>query len=75
MNLIETIKTIDAEIEVISLRNGFSRQELKSNVNALSIQERVIVLGLLKKKLRLQKKVFENDGGDLSNVIFLSAYR
>ena len=65
------LQEVNTEIEKLCRANNVPVEDLSEHADAFSYSDQDRMIALLRSKLTLQKKIFELQGGDLSNVVQL----
>lgn len=72
---IHRLTNIEIELDKVASKVGMSYEQLSENIYGQPTEVLEAALVLITEKLALQKEIYVWQGGDLSNVVFLSSHR
>jgi len=71
----EQLSAVESAIGSICRQRGVDPNDLEHYMHRFTVDEEEQLLFMLQNKLELQEAIFKDQGGDLSNVIFLESRR
>lgn len=75
MSLHQQLSTVELEIASLCRRHGVSPDTDEICIEDFTDQEADQLHTMLKQKLELQERIFHEQSGEVSNVVFMSKYR